>query len=277
MGACASALLRFLGMLVATLVVVAYSAGVAWAEPSAAVAAPAACDSPEVASLLTPEEQQQMLDLHNALRAKYGSSPLTWDATAASCAQDWANQRAAGEQQTHRSPNRFGENVFGNWSCCDPASFTSTPADAMGFWGGEEPNYDVATNSCNAGTVCGHFTQVVWSTTTRLGCGKAIVPDTPQPGATSAHWVCNYDPPGNNGARPFDPALVPGAAPTATEPPTEPQAETNPPAVPPPTENQPDGDPSPPADQQGGGDNPPADDGGNAAPQDNGDTQPDGG
>ena len=184
------------------LVVVGISAGVAWAEPGAQPArAASACDSPEVATLVTPEEQQQMLDLHNTLRAKYGAPPLTWDATLASCAQDWANQRAAGEQQAHRSPNRYGENVFGNWSCCDPAAFTSTPADPMGFWGGEEPNYDVATNSCVAGTVCGHFTQVVWSTTTQLGCGKALTPDSPQPGATSASWVCNYNPPGNMAGR----------------------------------------------------------------------------
>jgi hypothetical protein len=287
MGLCAGTRLRFTSVLVTALVVVGISAGVAWAEPEAVPArAASACDSAEVATLVTPQEQQEMLDLHNALRAKYGAPPLAWDATLASCAQDWANQRAAGEQQPHRVPNSYGENVFGNWSCCDPAAFTSTPADPMGFWGGEEPNYDVATNSCIAGTVCGHFTQVVWSTTTQLGCGKALTPDSPQPGATTANWVCNYNPPGNDGGRPFDPAAVPAGAPSTAPPldvppPAEPPVEVPPPAEPPvdnpPADNPPADNPpadNPPADQPGDGGNPPAGDNGEV---DTGQAPPDGG
>lgn len=264
MGACGLSRPRFTSVLVAMLpvavVLAAALPGVAGAEPAVAPArAQAVCEGPVVATMLDAAEQQEMLDLHNALRARYGSPPLTWDATLASCAQDWADQRAAGEQQAHRSPNPFGENVFGNWSCCAPAPFVSTPADAMGFWGGEEPDYDVATNECVAGTVCGHFTQVVWSTTARLGCGKALTPDSPEPGATSGHWVCNYDPPGNDGGRPFDPAAVPPTAeppvvvppaepptaePPVEEPPAAPPAEEPPTAEPPPEE--------PPAGQEGG-------------------------
>jgi pathogenesis-related protein 1 len=148
-----------------------------------------------------------MLTLHNALRAKYGSGALTWDAALASCAQDWAEERArTRDAVVHRPANTFGENTFNNEGCCDPDEFRSTPADAMGFWGGEERFYDRPTEACQAGADCSHFTQVVWATTTKIGCGKAFH-NTPA-GTTTAFWVCNYDPKGNGGGSPF------GAGPT---------------------------------------------------------------
>ena len=64
-------------------------------------------------------------------------------------------------------------------------------ASAVDNWGNEVNNYNLATNTCTPGKVCGHFTQVVWKNTARLGCGKATAAD----GWT--YVVCNYDPPGN--------------------------------------------------------------------------------
>jgi pathogenesis-related protein 1 len=173
-------------------------------------AVPNACTSAAVATTLPSSEQQEMLTLHNTLRAKYGSGALTWDATLASCAQDWAEERArTNDAVVHRPSNAFGENTFNNEGCCDPDEFRSSPADAMGFWGGEERFYDRTTETCQAGADCGHFTQAVWSTTTKIGCGKAFH-NTPD-GTTTAYWVCNYDPKGNSGGSPF----AAGTAPTS--------------------------------------------------------------
>jgi pathogenesis-related protein 1 len=164
-------------------------------------AVPNACTSAAVPTTLTPSEQQEMLTLHNALRAKYGSGALTWDATLASCAQDWAEERArTSDAVVHRPGNTFGENTFSNEGCCDPDEFRSTPAAAMGFWGGEERFYDRTTETCQAGADCSHFTQVVWSATTKIGCGRAFH-NTPD-GTTTAYWVCNYDAKGNSGGSP---------------------------------------------------------------------------
>ena len=45
--------------------------------------------------------------------------------------------------------------------------------------------------------MCGHYTQVVWRKSLRVGCGMATC------GATEV-WVCNYDPAGNwDGERPY--------------------------------------------------------------------------
>ena len=59
--------------------------------------------------------------------------------------------------------------------------------------------YDRDTHTCNAppGSVCGHFTQVVSTYSTHVGCGRARC-------KTAEVWVCNYAPPGNyKGVRPY--------------------------------------------------------------------------
>lgn len=71
-------------------------------------------------------------------------------------------------------------------------------ASVVDSWGNERDNYDMNSNTCASMKVCGHFTQVVWWNTARLGCGKATGADG------NDVVVCNYDPPGNfDGESPF--------------------------------------------------------------------------
>ena len=58
-------------------------------------------------------------------------------------------------------------------------------------WGSEVADYDYDANSCKPGRMCGHYTQLVWSSTERVGCGKGVCGDG------SVIWACRYDPPGN--------------------------------------------------------------------------------
>jgi pathogenesis-related protein 1 len=70
-------------------------------------------------------------------------------------------------------------------------------AEVVNLWVGEGRSYNRAANRCAPGAVCGHYTQVVWRSTRRLGCAVAHCAD-------SEIWVCNYDPPGNYvGHRPY--------------------------------------------------------------------------
>ncbi len=49
--------------------------------------------------------------------------------------------------------------------------------------------------------VCGHYTQIVWKNTERIGCGKATAR---RDGIFKVYWVCQYDPSGNYvGQRPY--------------------------------------------------------------------------
>ena len=65
-----------------------------------------------------------------------------------------------------------------------------TVGDAVDSWGNEKEFYNYNKNKCKSGEVCGHYTQIVWANTTKVGCAKMECD-----GFTT--WVCEYDPPGN--------------------------------------------------------------------------------
>ncbi|KAK2987450.1 hypothetical protein RJ640_018587 [Escallonia rubra] len=69
---------------------------------------------------------------------------------------------------------------------------------AVDLWVGEKQYYDYNSNSCASGKVCGHYTQVVWRKSARVGCARVR--------CNNGWWfiTCNYDPPGNYvGQRPY--------------------------------------------------------------------------
>jgi pathogenesis-related protein 1 len=122
---------------------------------------------------------------HNRLRAEVHVGPLSWSNEIGRWASAWAQQLAAhGCQLAHRpaGADRYGENIF--WS-----SDAVTSSAVVAQWAAERASYHHAGNRCDG--VCGHFTQMVWRASTKLGCGMASCP------GGGEIWVCNYDPPGN--------------------------------------------------------------------------------
>jgi pathogenesis-related protein 1 len=143
-------------------------------------------------AMITPDEQNTLIAAHNDWRARYNTPPLAWDANLAAVAQNWADQMAASGNFDHRPDNQFGENISMGTSGAFPAKAV------VDGWGAEDANFDRASLTCAPGAECGHFTQVVWAQTARVGCGKATGSDG------NDYWVCNYDPAGNMaGASPF--------------------------------------------------------------------------
>ncbi|KAI9455844.1 CAP domain-containing protein, partial [Russula earlei] len=110
----------------------------------------------------------------NTVRAQHGASPLTWSPSIASVAQAWADKC-----QFQHSGGPYGENLAAG------TGSGYTIASAVQSWTDE---------------VCGpsHFTQVVWKSTTQVGCGVADCSGIFDPSFGLAHFhVCNYDPAGN--------------------------------------------------------------------------------
>ncbi len=145
---------------------------------------------PRAESQLSGSEVEELVEAHNRWRARYGVDPLRWSDELAAVAQDWAERLAwEGMRMRHRSPNQYGENIY--WC----AGKHATPDEVVDAWGSEVEFYDPELN--NWWPKAGHWSQVVWSSTTHVGGGVARV-------GGQEMWVCNYAPRGNwTGERPF--------------------------------------------------------------------------
>ena len=87
----------------------------------------------------------------------------------------------------------IGENLF--WSAVFPPPEVITmvdPAVVVEAWESEVADYDYESNSCVPGKMCGHYTQIVWADTERVGCAFRTCSED-----GSQVWVCNYYPAGN--------------------------------------------------------------------------------
>ena len=133
--------------------------------------------------------ETEMIAAHNAYRAKFRNPPLAWSDALAARAQQWATTLIQRGTYEPRRDGLSGENLF------EITGGNATASDVVRAWMSEEQNYNGQTNSCRAR--CGHFTQVIWKTTERVGCGLAR-------NGRREVWICDYDPPGNIiGERPY--------------------------------------------------------------------------
>uniref|UniRef100_A0A0D9WV59 SCP domain-containing protein n=1 Tax=Leersia perrieri TaxID=77586 RepID=A0A0D9WV59_9ORYZ len=133
---------------------------------------------------------QDYVDPHNAARSDVGVGPVTWDDTVAAYAQAYAEQRRGDCALQHsNSGGRYGENIFKGGAGAD-----WTAAQAVALWVKEKQWYDHGSNTCSApaGKSCGHYTQVVWRSSTAIGCARVVCDN-----GGGVFITCNYSPPGN--------------------------------------------------------------------------------
>lgn len=138
-----------------------------------------------------PAELDGVTLAHNEVRAQVGLAPLAWDEDLAAIAQGWANtcQFAHNSGRSDTYPEYVGENIYMS------GGFVPSGADVVDAWASEVADYDYAANRCSG--VCGHYTQIVWEETSKVGCGIAEC-------GRGNIVVCNYAPGGNiNGRRPY--------------------------------------------------------------------------
>ena len=161
------------------------------------------------------ELKERFLATHNEVRKIYGLNDLEWDNNIARYAQEWAEYLKKNNkcEMKHRSwlnmtaGKDYGENLAWNWTSRPTPSgvYVFTPEKSNYGWSKECVDYDYSSNSCK-GKQCGHFTQVVWRSTKKVGCGVATCDggETDTGYGRSEVWVCNYSPPGNYaGLKPF--------------------------------------------------------------------------
>jgi pathogenesis-related protein 1 len=134
---------------------------------------------------------------HDQVRARVSAEPrlpaIQWSPELAADATAWARRCTFEHSSTD-----YGENLSARTDRADPAAIVAA-------WAAEAEHFDHRRNRCASGEICGHYTQVVWRGTTKIGCGIAQCEGGgPFGGGQWFMWVCNYDPPGNwKGERPY--------------------------------------------------------------------------
>ncbi|CAM5084862.1 unnamed protein product [Eretmochelys imbricata] len=128
----------------------------------------------------------------------------SWDSALAKSAKAWAkrchfdhNVYLKVHGKVHPNFTPVGENIWtGSLSLFSVSAAIST-------WYNEVTAYTFETRHCTR--ICGHYTQVVWATSYKVGCAVQFCPSvTGFKGLTNgAHFVCNYGPAGNYPIQPY--------------------------------------------------------------------------
>lgn len=106
--------------------------------------------------------ESQILEEHNTKRALHGVQPLSWDPALAQWAADYAAKAFSCDNvQLIHSGGPYGENLAAGYVG------GAAPVDA---WYNEIKDYNF--NSPGFSEATGHFTQVVWKSTSTIGCAK---------------------------------------------------------------------------------------------------------
>ena len=97
----------------------------------------------------------------------------------------------------HSSPDgKYGENLFWGsavkWTDGRIEEQLISSKQVVDDWGSEKIDYDYTSNDCTTGKMCGHYTQVIWGDSTKVGCGMAMCDASKE-----QVWVCRYQPAGN--------------------------------------------------------------------------------
>ncbi|XP_055925841.1 Golgi-associated plant pathogenesis-related protein 1-like [Argiope bruennichi] len=143
----------------------------------------------ELPDFATSEFVVDCLHWHNVFREKHDVPPLQLNNQLCTQAQFWANHLAHTNTFSHRNLRDIGENLFSKWSYIP--DFDITAQQVTKYWYEEIKTYNFFQDPSLLHVKAGHFTQMVWRSSTEFGvgkarsrCGKVIV-------------VANYKPSGN--------------------------------------------------------------------------------
>ncbi|BES88649.1 Crisp [Nesidiocoris tenuis] len=142
--------------------------------------------------------QERIVDLHNRMRAHVqppSSNMLVmrWDKFAAKAAQKWADrcrllENSSVDDRWHDQLGACGQNIF--------ISMHRVPwLFALRTWYLEKDTFSYGSHNVSS-KEHGHFLQMVWATSHKVGCGLAHCLHTS--GKPYYTYVCNYCPIGND-------------------------------------------------------------------------------
>ncbi|KAK7873921.1 hypothetical protein R5R35_012935 [Gryllus longicercus] len=180
------------------------------------------------------DQQGAIVEVHNKLRDQIaqgketrgspGPQPpaanmlrMTWDDELAQVAQRWADQCNYQHDACRNVPRFYvGQNLYIKiqWPCSSMDS-KQYWEEAILAWYNEVAQFDKnSVGSLKGASGTGHYTQVVWANTNRVGCGFSLFQDGNQ---CKKYYVCNYGPGGNILTQPvYKAGTARSACPSAT-------------------------------------------------------------
>lgn len=163
------------------------------ADPEATTASTASSSvqSKTTAEAISASDRAAVLDTHNSLRARHqDTGSLVWNDDLAAYAYNYAQSLKGGDSDPcnyilKHSGGQYGENLA--------AGTNSAPADLVNLWYDEIKYYDYnnVTGIEHDGHEVGHFTQLVWASSTDLGCSVERCTNG------AVYLICEYSPAGN--------------------------------------------------------------------------------
>nr|Q09GJ9.1 RecName: Full=Cysteine-rich venom protein; Short=CRVP; AltName: Full=CRISP-PHI1; AltName: Full=CRISP-PHI2; AltName: Full=Cysteine-rich secretory protein; Flags: Precursor [Philodryas olfersii]ABI74696.1 cysteine-rich secretory protein precursor [Philodryas olfersii] len=164
-----------------------------------------------------PEIQRVIVDTHNSYRRTVSPTAsnmlrMEWYAEAAANAERWASLCAYDHSQNSDrvlDGIQCGENIY---MSSNPRSWT----EIMQSWYDEYKNFDFGYGANPPGSVIGHYTQIVWYKSYRIGCAAYYCPSS----LYNYFYVCQYCPAGNFAGRtatPYNSGPTCGDCPSACD------------------------------------------------------------
>ena len=150
------------------------------------------------AKIDTNKLNQVLLAKHNEYRKKHGAPDLFLDNELIKLAQDYSAVLAYKSDIYSISPSgnknknkeNVGENIFTCTSILKTQCYNEDSTKPVDDWYNEINNYNFNDPGFTLDTA--HFTQLIWKSTTRLGCGASVRTD-----GVTYKVVCNYYTAGN--------------------------------------------------------------------------------
>nr|XP_020660050.1 glioma pathogenesis-related protein 1-like [Pogona vitticeps]XP_020660058.1 glioma pathogenesis-related protein 1-like [Pogona vitticeps]XP_020660066.1 glioma pathogenesis-related protein 1-like [Pogona vitticeps] len=151
---------------------------------------------------------EECVRVHNNFRSNVNPPAsnmkrMSWDHQLAIIAKDWAkncqfvhNPDLMVPHKAHSQFANVGENIWAG----SLTSFNVTLA--LTNWFDETSSYEYDTQKCDK--ICGHYTQMVWATSYRVGCAAQFCPKLQNyTGSDAVLFICDYGPAGNFPTQPY--------------------------------------------------------------------------
>ena len=124
--------------------------------------------------ILTEKDLMNALIVHNQERLLLGIKKLEWSTDLQKDAENYAEYLARTETFEHSNGNQQGENLYYVYNS---ESITDKPFQRASIdWLAEKKDYKYAKigDRKNANKVIGHYTQMIWKETTKVGMGAYV-------------------------------------------------------------------------------------------------------